>query len=57
MASLYGNAQAVSKTRQLILDTGGKGRFSIALQDFAREIDTADPGKSSEFVSLDWGFH
>lgn len=57
LACLYGNAQVVSKTRQLILDTGGKGRFSIALQDFAREIDTADPGKSSEFVSLDWGFH
>jgi hypothetical protein len=57
VACLYGNAQAVSKTRQLIHDTGGKGRFSIALQDFAREIDGSSAAKNSEFVSLDWGFH
>lgn len=56
-ACLYSNAQIVRETRQLIRDTGGKGRFSLALQEFATEIDTSPEAAKFEFVSLDWGFH
>ncbi len=57
VACLYSNADTISKTRQLIRDTGGTGRFSIALQDFAREVDNSSDAENSRFVSLDWGFH
>jgi hypothetical protein len=56
-ALLYSNAGTVSQTRELIHDTGGKGRFSIALQDFAREIDNTSGAERKVLVSLDWGFH
>jgi hypothetical protein len=54
---LYSNAVIVSKTQELIRDTGGKGRFSVALQNFAMEVDAGPDAESIELVSLDWGFH
>jgi hypothetical protein len=41
-------------TRELIAETGGRGRWSNSLDAFARELE-AD--RSAVAVSLDWGFH
>jgi len=44
----------VAETSALIERTGGRGRFTDAIQAFAAEVDL-EPG--AEVVSLDWGFH
>jgi hypothetical protein len=48
-----GQLASVAQTRALIDATGGRGRWSAALGDVAREVEE-DGG---EVVSLDWGFH
>jgi hypothetical protein len=48
------NVLVIRETSAFIADTGGRGRFSHALDDFALAVD-AQPGKT--VVSLDWGFH
>jgi hypothetical protein len=42
------------ETRELIAQTGGRGRYSNALDEFAAEL-RADPHAAA--ISLDWGFH
>ncbi len=54
IAIVVANLYVVRETRTLIADTGGRGRYSNALDAFAEEL-TADPGATA--VSLDWGFH
>jgi hypothetical protein len=54
LALLAGNLHVISKTTGMIDQTGGRGRFSDALNRFAEEVD-AQPGQG--VVSLDWGFH
>jgi hypothetical protein len=41
-------------TRESFLRTGGKGRWSSAIHDYARELNASGSGAVS---SLDWGFH
>ncbi len=53
-AVVASNLALIRETSDLIAATGGRGRFSHALDDFADEVD-AVPGKT--VVSLDWGFH
>lgn len=53
-ALVAANVLVIRETSAFIADTGGRGRFSHALDDFALAID-AEPGKT--VVSLDWGFH
>jgi len=48
------NLLLIRETSGFIADTGGRGRFSHALDEFAGAID-AEPGTT--LVSLDWGFH
>lgn len=57
VAGLTGNAMTLAATRSLMQETGGKGRWSLALQQFIREVDLAPDAASTEVVSLDWGFH
>jgi hypothetical protein len=57
IATLIGNTASISATRKLIHETGGKGRWSLALQEFMREVDLAPGAERVEIVSLDWGFH
>jgi hypothetical protein len=47
-------ARVTALTRAEIAETGGRGRWSNALDAFAAELD-ADP--EAVAVSLDWGFH
>lgn len=47
-------ARVIDETRSLIAETGGRGRYSNALDAFAAEL-AADPDATA--VSLDWGFH
>ncbi len=47
-------ARVTWQTRQLIAETGGRGRWSNSLDAFAQELE-AD--RSAVAVSLDWGFH
>ncbi len=54
VAIVASNVQVVASTRDLIAETGGRGRYSNALDAFATEL-VADP--SATVVSLDWGFH
>ena len=54
VAIVASNLWVVSETRALVAETGGRGRYSNALDAFAEEL-TADPGATA--VSLDWGFH
>jgi hypothetical protein len=54
LAVVAGSAHVTWQTRALIAETGGRGRYSHALDDFAAELE-ADP--LSVAVSLDWGFH
>jgi hypothetical protein len=42
------------RTRDAFLQSGGKGRWSTAIHDYARELNASDGGAVS---SLDWGFH
>ena len=46
--------RVTAATRQLIGDTGGRGRWSDAIHLLARELDD-DP--TAAVVALDWGFH
>ncbi len=53
-AILLGNIAVIAQTQQLISETGGRGRWSQALNGFAA---AADNEAGSLVVSLDWGFH
>ena len=48
------NLVLIHRTSDFIDATGGRGRWSHALSDFARELN-ARPGEA--VVSLEWGFH
>jgi hypothetical protein len=50
---VVGGIASIARTRAFIEDTGGRGRWSHALLDFAEDIEQS----GSEAVSLDWGFH
>ncbi|HIF96366.1 MAG TPA: hypothetical protein EYQ54_04955 [Myxococcales bacterium] len=49
-----GNFFLIHHTSEFIRDTGGRGRWSHALNEFAAEVD-GQPGGT--VVSMDWGFH
>jgi hypothetical protein len=49
-----GNLLLIHHTSEFIRDTGGRGRWSHALNEFAAEVDR-QPGGT--VVSMDWGFH
>jgi hypothetical protein len=51
---IAGNLLLIQHTSEFIRDTGGRGRWSHALNEFAAEIDR-QPGDT--VVSMDWGFH
>jgi hypothetical protein len=53
-AVVIGNLQVIRATGQAIEETGGRGRFSHALNDFAEQVDSRG---GAGVVSLDWGFH
>jgi len=57
MAGLMTNLDVISQTHALIRETGGTGRFSIALQDFVRDLEANPEAGDTRLVSLDWGFH
>ncbi len=57
LATLTADAASIDATRRLIRETGGKGRWSSALQEFVREVDLSPAARDIEVVSLDWGFH
>ncbi|MBW2724931.1 MAG: glycosyltransferase family 39 protein [Deltaproteobacteria bacterium] len=57
IAGLTSNATSLAATRGLIHETGGVGRWSLALQEFIGETDLAPNATKTEVVSLDWGFH
>ena len=48
------NLVLIQHTSQFIETTGGRGRWSHALNEFAEEIDRQS---ANTVVSLDWGFH
>lgn len=48
-----GGVASIARTRALIDETGGRGRWSRALVDVAARIERT----GGEAVSLDWGFH
>jgi len=50
---LAGGATSIARTRALIDETGGRGRFTRELAPFAEQLE-AEGGTA---VSLDWGFH
>ena len=54
LAVVGANLWVVAETRALIRETGGRGRYSDALDRFAADF-AADPENVA--VSLDWGFH
>ena len=54
VAVVAGNVLLISKTSGLIEATGGRGRWSHALNEFAAAVQAQD---SPTVVSLDWGFH
>ena len=51
---LAGNLLLIERTSRFIEETGGRGRWSHALDEFAARANT-EPG--STVVSLNWGFH
>jgi hypothetical protein len=53
-AIIGGNLAVIVGTNAEIQATGGRGRWSDALQDFASQVDASG---ESVVVSLDWGFH
>ena len=58
VAILTSSATTIVATRSLIEETGGRGRFSRALQDFTAELDRPnEDGGRTTVMSLDWGFH
>jgi hypothetical protein len=54
VAVLAGNAWVLRETLRLVSATGGRGLWSAAIAEPARELE-ADPGLRG--ISLDWGFH
>lgn len=50
---LAGGAASIARTRALIDETGGRGRFTRELAPFAQRLEAEGGGA----VSLDWGFH
>ena len=54
LAILAADARSIAETRELLARTGGRGWWSDALGELARELE-AEPGAVA--VSLDWGFH
>jgi len=54
LALLASDARSIAATQALVERTGGRGWWSAAIGELARELD-ATPGASA--VSLDWGFH
>jgi hypothetical protein len=55
VAVVASSAWVINQTRELISQTGGRGRYSDSLDRFAAELE-ATPGGATA-VSLDWGFH
>jgi hypothetical protein len=51
---VVGNLRVIADTRLDIALSGGQGRFSAGLIDFAAELDAQPHARA---VSLDWGFH
>ena len=56
-ACLWSNAVSIATTRDLLRDTGGTGRFSVALQELVRQLEASPDAGQTAVVSLDWGFH
>ena len=54
LAILASQVRVTAATRQLIGETGGRGRWSDAIHRLARQLDD---DATSGVVSLDWGFH
>ncbi|MCS5637069.1 MAG: glycosyltransferase family 39 protein [Myxococcota bacterium] len=54
VAVIAGNVLLIAKTSSFIETTGGRGRWSHALDEFAAEVDAR---QAPTVVSLDWGFH
>ncbi len=57
LAHTAATLSTISETHALIRDTGGTGRWSATLGDFAREIDASPDAAQMRIVSLDWGFY
>jgi hypothetical protein len=55
LAIIASDVRVTTLTRELIAETGGRGRWSDALTHFAAELE-AEPSPAA-VVSLDWGFH
>ena len=53
LLTLFSQLRVIVLTQELINETGGKGRWTRALNDLAHEIDNAQ----TRVISLDWGFH
>lgn len=53
-AIVASSARVIAETRSLLAETGGRGRYSDALDAFAEELASRP---SDTAVSLDWGFH
>jgi hypothetical protein len=56
-ALLASDATVIHRTRELLHETGGRGRWTHALDDFAEELNSASNAAELTVVSLDWGFH
>ncbi len=54
---LVSNGLAIDHTREFIRETGGKGRWSRSLTEFALSLDAQSDAETLRLVSLDWGFH
>jgi hypothetical protein len=54
LALLFSQLRAISKTEQVIRETGGRGPWSESLNAFCREIRSRS---DLTIVSLDWGFN
>lgn len=51
------NIAVIAGTAETIRETGGTGRFSRSVEDFAQRFDALDDAEAHELVSLDWGLH
>ena len=54
MAVIGGNLLLIARTSSFIEATGGRGRWSHALNEFAAAVQNQN---APTVVSLDWGFH
>jgi hypothetical protein len=54
LAIVASQIRVTAATRQLIAETGGRGRWSDAIHQLARELGDDE---TTAVVSLDWGFH